>query len=68
MEAGAVEVDGLAGTDEGQAIYQILKNHGLTLEDWADKHPADKRFCRMAAIEEGQRREEQQEEQKRNAG
>lgn len=62
MEAGATKVEGFAGSDSGQLLFQVLKNHNLTLEDWADKHPADKRFCRMAAIEESKRQEQQRKE------
>lgn len=68
MEANATKVEGFAGTDAGQALYNLLESHGLTLEDWSDLHPADKRFLRMGAIESGKRREEARKENERNAG
>lgn len=57
-----VEAGGFAASDRGQGIYNLCREHGLTLTEWADLHPADKRFLRVGATEYGLRREQENDE------
>ena len=54
---GEPEVSGLAGSATGQSIYMTLREHGLTLGEWARLHPADRRFLKLGRIEYTNRKE-----------